>query len=139
MLFRLDARQLSRGLRCLPCTTAMMTSPTSSRSPSSGGQVQSCSRRDSGGLRCLGHDDFPQVLKIAFDGRPGAIAQPLALREPEYRETAEYCHFGREAYDWPNNANWMLEKRRQSCGVCGLRDHWVVRLQRGCSQCSSTR
>merc|ERR1712150_443241 len=43
-------------------------------------------------------DDITNVVKIAFDCRPGAIAQSLALREPKYQETAAYCHFGREAY-----------------------------------------
>merc|ERR1712122_435311 len=43
-------------------------------------------------------EDITNVIKIAFDCRPGAIAQSLALREPKYQETAAYCHFGREAY-----------------------------------------
>merc|ERR1712187_389834 len=43
-------------------------------------------------------DDITKVVKIAFDCRPGAIAQSLALREPKYQETAAYCHFGREPY-----------------------------------------
>merc|ERR1711874_778093 len=43
-------------------------------------------------------DDITNVVKMAFDCRPGAIAQSLALREPKYQETAAYCHFGREAY-----------------------------------------
>jgi S-adenosylmethionine synthetase len=38
------------------------------------------------------------VIKIAFDCRPGAIAQSVALREPKYQETAAYCHFGRQPY-----------------------------------------
>merc|ERR1712144_65404 len=42
--------------------------------------------------------DITNVVKIAFDCRPGAIAQSLALREPKYQETAAYCHFGREPY-----------------------------------------
>merc|ERR1719213_360226 len=50
------------------------------------------------------------VIKIAFDCRPGAIAVSLALREPKYQETAAYCHFGREAvtkdglkfFEWEN-------------------------------------
>jgi len=46
----------------------------------------------------LSADDITNVIKIAFDCRPGAIAQSLALREPKYQETAAYCHFGREAY-----------------------------------------
>merc|ERR1711920_822712 len=43
-------------------------------------------------------DDITNVIKIAFDCRPGAIAMSLALREPKYQETAAYCHFGREAF-----------------------------------------
>merc|ERR1712084_154303 len=43
-------------------------------------------------------EDITNVIKIAFDCRPGAIAQSLALREPKYQVTAAYCHFGREPY-----------------------------------------
>merc|ERR1712050_654429 len=46
----------------------------------------------------LSADDITNVIKIAFDCRPGAIAQSFALREPKYQETAAYCHFGREPY-----------------------------------------
>ena len=42
-------------------------------------------------------EDITNVIKIAFDCRPGAIAMSLALREPKYQETAACCHFGREA------------------------------------------
>merc|ERR1712232_318460 len=43
-------------------------------------------------------EDITNVVKIAFDCRPGAIAVSLALREPKYQESAAYCHFGREPY-----------------------------------------
>jgi S-adenosylmethionine synthetase len=46
----------------------------------------------------LSADDITNVLKLAFDCRPGAIALSLALREPKYQETAAYCHFGRKPY-----------------------------------------
>jgi len=54
--------------------------------------------------------DITNVIKIAFDCRPGAIAQSLALREPKYQESAAYCHFGREPvtkngikfFEWEN-------------------------------------
>merc|ERR1712187_1105940 len=54
--------------------------------------------------------DITNIIKIAFDCRPGAIAMSLALREPKYQETAAYCHFGREAvtkngikfFEWEN-------------------------------------
>ena len=38
------------------------------------------------------------IVKIEFDGRPGALARDLALREPKYNKTAAYCHFGREPF-----------------------------------------
>merc|ERR1712146_153944 len=58
----------------------------------------------------LSADDITNVIKIAFDCRPGAIAQSLALREPKYQETAAYCHFGRQPetkngikfFEWEN-------------------------------------
>merc|ERR1712113_1232917 len=58
----------------------------------------------------LSADDITKIIKIAFDCRPGAIAQSLSLREPEYQDTAAYCHFGREAvtkngikfFEWEN-------------------------------------
>merc|ERR1712176_761296 len=43
-------------------------------------------------------EDITNVIKIAFDCRPGALARDLALREPKYNVTAAYCHFGREPY-----------------------------------------
>merc|ERR1711878_162467 len=43
-------------------------------------------------------DDITNIIKIAFDCRPGAIAVSLSLREPKYQETAAYCHFGRTPY-----------------------------------------
>merc|ERR1712099_209327 len=59
----------------------------------------------------LSVNDITNVLKIAFDCRPGAIAVSLALREPKYQETAAYCHFGREPhtkdgikfFEWENH------------------------------------
>merc|ERR1711862_956836 len=55
-------------------------------------------------------NDITNIIKIAFDCRPGAIAVSLALREPKYQETAAYCHFGREPvtkngikfFEWEN-------------------------------------
>mmetsp|Transcript_15997 Transcript_15997/g.53786 ORF Transcript_15997/g.53786 Transcript_15997/m.53786 type:complete len:470 (-) Transcript_15997:1120-2529(-) len=36
------------------------------------------------------------IVKLNFDCRPGALARDLQLREPKYKVTAAYCHFGRE-------------------------------------------
>jgi len=46
----------------------------------------------------LTSNDITNIVKIAFDCRPGAIAKSLALREPKYQVTAAYGHFGREPY-----------------------------------------
>jgi len=51
----------------------------------------------------LNANDITNIIKIAFDCRPGAIGKSLQLREPKYVETAAYCHFGRE----PRTENGM--------------------------------
>ena len=69
--------------------------------------------------------DITNVIKIAFDCRPGAIAVSLALREPEYQETAAYCHFGREAvtkdgkefFEWENAKDLSKYKTMTSAQV----------------------
>ena len=35
------------------------------------------------------------VINVAFDCRPGAIAVSSSLRVPEYQGNAAFCHFGR--------------------------------------------
>jgi len=50
-------------------------------------------------LNGLTAEDITTAVKLSFDARPGAIAQSLSLREPKYKETAAYCHFGRDAYE----------------------------------------
>merc|ERR1712046_174385 len=65
------------------------------------------------------------IIKIAFDCRPGAIAVSLALREPKYQETAAYCHFGREAvtkdgmkfFEWENAKDLSKYKTMSSAQV----------------------
>jgi S-adenosylmethionine synthetase len=44
----------------------------------------------------LSPEAITEVVKMAFDCRPGAIAKSLHLRQPKYHRTAAYCHFGRE-------------------------------------------
>jgi len=61
----------------------------------------------------LSPTDITNVVKLAFDARPGAIAKSLQLREPKYHRTAAYCHFGREAveengikyFEWERNVD----------------------------------
>jgi len=69
--------------------------------------------------------DITNVIKIAFDCRPGAIAVSLALREPKYQETAAYGHFGREPYtmkgikffEWENAKDLSKYASMQSAQV----------------------
>jgi len=73
----------------------------------------------------LNPDDITNVIKIAFDCRPGAIAISLALREPKYQETAAYCHFGREPvtkdgikfFEWENAKDLSKYKTMNSAQV----------------------
>jgi len=69
--------------------------------------------------------DITNIIKIAFDCRPGAIAMSLALREPKYQETAAYCHFGRQPYtkdgikffEWENAKDLSKYKTMNSSQV----------------------
>merc|ERR1711966_563836 len=73
----------------------------------------------------LSPDDITNVIKIAFDCRPGAIAISLALREPKYQDTAAYCHFGREPvtkngikfFEWENAKDLSKYKTMDSSQV----------------------
>jgi len=70
-------------------------------------------------------EDITNVIKIAFDCRPGAIAISLALREPKYQETAAYCHFGREPvtknglkfFEWENAKDLSRFRKMTSAEV----------------------
>jgi S-adenosylmethionine synthetase len=44
--------------------------------------------------------DLTEVVKKYFDFRPLAIIERLRLREPVFRRTACYGHFGREGFTW---------------------------------------
>merc|ERR1711898_80416 len=66
--------------------------------------------------------DITNVIKIAFDARPGALAVSLALREPKYQVTAAYSHFGRDPYtqdgkkffEWENAKDLSKYKKMTS-------------------------
>jgi len=49
-------------------------------------------------LESLTPDSVTDIVKLAFDCRPGALARDLTLRQPKYNVTAAYGHFGREPY-----------------------------------------
>ncbi|MDZ4198716.1 MAG: methionine adenosyltransferase domain-containing protein [Kiritimatiellia bacterium] len=39
-------------------------------------------------------------IKTAFDLRPKGIIEKLNLKQPVYRRTAAYGHFGRDVFAW---------------------------------------
>merc|ERR1712176_73544 len=73
----------------------------------------------------LDADDNTNIIKIAFDCRPGALGVSLALREPKYQETAAYYHFGRKAvtkdgmkfFEWENAKDLSKYKSMSSAEV----------------------
>ena len=56
---------------------------------------------DSFGTGSVDDEKLAAVLRAAFDLRPGAIIRDLGLRNPIYRQTAAYGHFGRTDLDLP--------------------------------------
>ena len=55
-----------------------------------------------------------KVLQEVFDCRPAAIIEFLNLRQPQYKKTACYGHFGREdqnfRWEETDSANILREK-----------------------------
>ncbi|MEO5986167.1 MAG: methionine adenosyltransferase domain-containing protein, partial [Candidatus Limnocylindria bacterium] len=49
-----------------------------------------------------------------FDLRPGAIIRDLQLRQPIYRQTAAYGHFGRDDLDLPWERTDRIDELRAS-------------------------
>jgi S-adenosylmethionine synthetase len=52
-----------------------------------------------------------------FDLRPGAIIRDLDLRQPIYRKTAAYGHFGRDDIQFPWEATDKAEALRAAAGL----------------------
>merc|ERR1711953_61618 len=80
------------------------------------------------GTECgkLTADDITNVVKIAFDCRPGAIATSLALREPKYQETAAYCHFGRAPYTKDGVKFFEWENHKDLSKYAGMNSEQVA-------------
>jgi S-adenosylmethionine synthetase len=56
---------------------------------------------DSFGTGKLPDERIQQLVERHFDLRPASIIDALELRQPIYRQTASYGHFGREDLDLP--------------------------------------
>ncbi|MBQ1783073.1 MAG: methionine adenosyltransferase [Gammaproteobacteria bacterium] len=65
----------------------------------------------------IGDDRLVQLVREFFDLRPYGLIEMLDLKQPIYRETAAYGHFGREQFPW--EATDKAELLRQASGVQG--------------------
>ncbi|MBI3925707.1 MAG: methionine adenosyltransferase [Armatimonadetes bacterium] len=64
-------------------------------------------------------DRISELIRDHFDLRPGAIIRDLKLREPIYKPTAAYGHFGRPDLDLSWERTDRAEGLRKSAGVGG--------------------
>ena len=55
---------------------------------------------DTHGTGVVADDKLCEIIKREFDLRPLAIIEKLNLRNPIYRQTAAYGHFGRDIFPW---------------------------------------
>jgi S-adenosylmethionine synthetase len=62
-------------------------------------------------------DQIAHLIDELFDLRPGAIIRDLNLRQPIYRQTAAYGHFGRDDLDLPWERTNRAEALRQAADL----------------------
>ena len=55
---------------------------------------------DTYGSGKLSDDKLAEIVKKEFDLRPAAIIDTLALRNPIYKKTSAYGHFGHDCFPW---------------------------------------
>jgi S-adenosylmethionine synthetase len=58
-----------------------------------------------------------RLINEHFDLRPGAIIRDLELRQPIYRATAAYGHFGRDDLELPWERTDKVMSLRNSAGI----------------------
>ncbi|KAB7500072.1 S-adenosylmethionine synthase isoform type-1, partial [Armadillidium nasatum] len=51
-----------------------------------------------------------EVVKANFDLRPGKIVKELGLRQPIYKATSCYGHFGRDEFSWEKPKTLVIPK-----------------------------
>jgi S-adenosylmethionine synthetase len=65
----------------------------------------------------LDNDRIEELVREHFDLRPGAIIEDLKLRQPIYRKTAAYGHFGRNDLDLPWEQTDKADALRKAAGL----------------------
>ena len=71
-------------------------------------------RVDTFGTGSLDDREITQMVRGAFELRPGGIIRELDLKRPIYQKTAAYGHFGREDEDFPWERKDRVEALRSA-------------------------
>jgi S-adenosylmethionine synthetase len=72
---------------------------------------------DTFGTAAVDEAKIEALVQEHFDLRPAAIIQRLNLRQPIYRQTAAYGHFGRNDLDLPWERTDVADVLRAAAGV----------------------
>ena len=65
----------------------------------------------------MGRHGGAALISEYFDLRPGAIIRDLKLRQPIYRKTAAYGHFGRDDIEFPWERTDKAEALKSAAGL----------------------
>ena len=65
-------------------------------------------------------DKLSKAMSQIFDARPGMIVQELNMRQPIYRNTAAYGHFGREEKEFTWESTPYVNQLRDAVGLAGI-------------------
>jgi len=69
------------------------------------------------GTAKIADEKIAALINEYFDLRPGAIIRDLKLRQPIYRKTAAYGHFGRDDIEFPWERTDKAEALKQAAGL----------------------
>lgn len=68
------------------------------------------------GTGIIPDSDIQKIVTETIDFRPGAIIDKLNLRQPIYKETSAYGHFGRKDITFPWEKTDLAEILREKAG-----------------------
>ncbi len=69
------------------------------------------------GTAKIADEKIAALINDHFDLRPGAIIRDLKLRQPLYRKTAAYGHFGRDDFEFPWERTDKAEALKNAAGL----------------------
>jgi S-adenosylmethionine synthetase len=69
------------------------------------------------GTARIADERISALISEFFDLRPGAIIRDLGLRQPIYRKTAAYGHFGRDDIEFPWERTDKAEVLKEAAGL----------------------